>query len=126
MNATPPPPERTFAALLSNIVDNLQDIVRSEIRLVKAEAREQLGAFARRSVWLVAGVVCSLLALCFALWSAFFALLRTMPDWAAALVIAAGLAVIAVVSTLVFWRKTRALSKAEFSPRSPVHKERFS
>ena len=126
MNATPQPPERTFAALLSNIVDDLQDIVRSEILLVKTEAREQLGASARRAVWLLAGIVCGLLALCFALWAAFFALLRTMPDWAAALVIAAGLAVIAMVTALVFWSKTRATSEIELSSRSPVQKERFS
>ncbi len=98
MNSTSPSNERPFVAVLASIFENIQEIVRSEVRLTKAEAREEIAEIARGAGWLVAGMVSAFFAISFILGAGFFALSYIVPHWVAALIVAAGLAVISGLS----------------------------
>ena len=72
MNSTPHFTERPFAAVLLSIFEDIQELVRSEARLAKAEVRAELAGIAQGAGWLVAGIAGAFFAICFMLLAAFF------------------------------------------------------
>ena len=86
--------ERSISDLLQEILRNLQDMVRFEIRLAKTEMREEVRHAVTSSVWLATGAVGLLSAWIFLLWTLAYALATRMPMWAATLVIAGVMAVV--------------------------------
>lgn len=80
--------ERSISDVLQDIVGNIQDIVRSEVRLAKSEVREEFVKVKAAAPLLVAGAVGGLLAAFFLAWAAFAALSLVLPMWAAALIVA--------------------------------------
>jgi Na+-transporting NADH:ubiquinone oxidoreductase subunit NqrD len=117
--------ERPFSAVLGSILGNLQDLVRSELRLVRTEVNEQLAAVSNGLGWAAVGVVSAIFALGFALWGAFCGLLRVLPDWASALVMAAALGIVTAISSLIYRAKRAAARKMALTSAS-VLKERMS
>lgn len=93
------PADRPFSELFSNIFGNVEDIVRSELKLAKTEVREDLAKSAHAAAWFAAGLASALFALGFLLVTVFFLLLSIVPNWAAALIIAVPLG---LVSTIIF------------------------
>jgi uncharacterized membrane protein YqjE len=87
--------ERSISAVLHDIVGNVQNIVRSEIRLAKTEATEELGKARSAGVMLGVGALLLLLSAIFLLLSAVHALSLVMEEWAAALTVGAVVGVIA-------------------------------
>jgi len=80
--------DRSIGTVLTDIVGDVQQIVRAETRLARAEFREELAKAKRGATFLVAaGVVCAL-ALGVALLAAVYALTLIWPPWAAALAVA--------------------------------------
>lgn len=78
---------RPAAAVLTDVVSNLQVILSSEIRLAKAQTREELSVL-RSAVTLIAvGVLAGLLSGFFLLFSAVAVLSRVVAFWLAALVV---------------------------------------
>ena len=59
--------DRTFADVLQDIVDNVQTIIRSEIRLVKTELKEETAKAARATGIIAAGAILGLYAVGFLL-----------------------------------------------------------
>lgn len=100
--------ERSFLAVLTDILGNLEDIVRSEIRLARAELTDELRS-ARSSV-LGFGIATLALtfSLLFLLISAMYALELLMTAWGAALVVAGAMALVSVVAFSLSARFTRA------------------
>ena len=90
---------RALSDVLQDILRNLQELVRSEIRLAKAEVRADARDTAVSAIWLIAGVGCALSAWTLALWAAVYALASVVPLWASALLIA--VAVAAAAATLI-------------------------
>jgi uncharacterized membrane protein YqjE len=90
-----PTRDRSFADVLKDVVGSIQDIIRSEVRLAKAETKEELVKAWGAARLLLAGAVLGLYALGFLLLGGVQALALKMPYWAAALVGGAVLAVIA-------------------------------
>jgi uncharacterized membrane protein YqjE len=89
------PIERSFSEVLQDIAGNLQTIVRSEFRLAKTELKEEIrSAFPAMALLAGAGLG-GIFAVLFALVAAVNALSTVVPDWAAALIIAALLALAA-------------------------------
>ena len=84
--------DRSVADLLRDIAVNLQGMVRGELRLAKTELNEELTKAKHAGALMGAGALSGALCLLFLLWSAFFALARVLPDWAAAAAIAIALA----------------------------------
>ena len=105
--------DRPFAAVLGSILGNLQDLIRSELRLVRTEVSEQMAAFSKGLGWVGVGIVSAVFAVGFALWGAFFGLLRVLPDWAAALVMAAALGILSATALLIYRAKRSAVRKTE-------------
>ena len=80
--------ERSIAAVLTDIVGNLQQIIRAEVRLAKVEVREEVGKARRGALFMAAGGLLLVLAIGAAMLSAIYALATVWPAWAAALAVA--------------------------------------
>ncbi len=89
--------ERSVSDVLQDILRNLQDMVRSEIRLAKVEIREEVRRAVSSGVWIAAGTVGAVSAWIFLLWTLAYALATRMPMWAATLVVAVVMAAAAAV-----------------------------
>lgn len=87
--------DRSLADLLRDVLRNVQDIVRSEVRLVKAQISEGAAEAKLSVLLLVAGGVISIFAGFFLSLAMVFSLALVMPMWAATLAAGAALAVIA-------------------------------
>jgi uncharacterized integral membrane protein len=86
--------ERSITDVLQDILGNVQDIVRSEVRLAKSEMVVELTKVKAAAPMLVAGSVAGLLAVLFLVWTIVYALAFVVPMWAAALIVAALLAIV--------------------------------
>ena len=83
---------RSFSEVLQEILRNVQDILRSEVRLAKAEIRHEATQAAAAALWMSIGVVGLLSAWMFFLWTAVYLLATVLPMWAATLAIAVAMA----------------------------------
>src|SRR5690349_12622854 len=90
-----PTRDRSFADVLKDVVGSIQEIIRSEVRLAKAETKAELVKAWGAARLLIAGALLGLYALGFLLLGGVQALALAMPYWAAALVGGVALAVIA-------------------------------
>lgn len=86
MTDTAPP--RSMSSLLADILENIEQIVRAEVRLVKVEVREELAHLRLAIVLLAAGGVVLALAFGLVLLAGVYALTTVWPPWAAALAVA--------------------------------------
>ena len=89
--------DRSISTVLGDIVDNVQDIVRSELRLAKTELTHEIGKAASAGVMLGIGALLLTFTAVFALLAIVYALSLVVPAWAAALIVAAGVGLIAAV-----------------------------
>ena len=92
--------DRPIARVLADIVDNVQHIVRAELRLAKAELKEDVTLARRAAVLMAIGALAGTLGLAFFCLAAVYALALVMPPWAAALIVA--LAVMAAAAVCLF------------------------
>ncbi len=106
--------DRSIGAVLSDIVGDLQQIIRAEVRLAKAEVRDEVGKAKRGAVLMLCGGVVLTASLGLILLSAVYALAIVWPPWAAALAIAA----VAAIAGLVLARAGRQrLADVELPPQ---------
>ena len=89
---------RSIPEILHDVLANIQDIVRAEVRLAKAELGEELNAARSGGLLIGAGAVAAIFSALFLLLACVYALGRVMPDWAAALLVAAAVGVAAAVT----------------------------
>lgn len=92
--------ERSIGAVVSDIVGDLHVIVRGEVRLAKAELREEMAKAKRGAVLLAAGGLVLVAALGCVLLAAIYGLSTIWPPWAAALAVGGGTALIGAVLAL--------------------------
>ena len=99
--AADPASDRSIAALLSDIVGNVQQMVRAEVRLAKVEVRQEAVRARGGVVLLAAGGIVLVIALGVLALAAVYGLSLVWPRWVAALVVALAIAAIggAVVAT---------------------------
>lgn len=79
--------QRSIAAVLTDIVGNVQHIVRSEIRLATLEVRGEIGKAKRSAVLLIAGGAIAFLALAFGLLACVYLLATWVAPWIAAVIV---------------------------------------
>lgn len=79
--------ERTIGEVLKDIFGNVQEMIRSEIRLARAEIREEAKKTLSSAQMLAIGGVLGLFALGFVLVAIVQALSIVMPNWAASLIV---------------------------------------
>jgi len=89
--------DRSISDVLQDILRNVQEIVRSEVRLAKTEIREEAGKAKSSAVLLGVGAVTAMFAMLFLLLTIVHALALVMPRWTAALIVGSALAVVASV-----------------------------
>jgi uncharacterized membrane protein YqjE len=89
--------ERPITEIFRDIVGNVQEMVRSEVRLAKVEIREEASKTARAGAMLAAGAVVGITAGVFLLVCIAQLLDMVMPDWAAALIMALALGIPAAI-----------------------------
>jgi uncharacterized membrane protein YqjE len=86
--------ERSMAAVLQDIVGNVQQIVGAEIRLAKIEARQEVEKATRSVALLIVGGAIAALALAFFLLACMYLLTMVVVPWGAALIVAGAAAAI--------------------------------
>jgi Putative Actinobacterial Holin-X, holin superfamily III len=103
--------ERSLIDVVHDIFGNVQDIVRSEISLAKAEVAHELDGAKSYALSLFIGTFSVAVTALFVLLSGMYALTLVLQPWAAALA-TAGVAALIGVAAFVFARrrKTRPLS----------------
>lgn len=109
---------RSISGVLRDIVQNVQDIVRSELRLAKTELREEIVKAKTAATLLGLGAVCGFFAAFFALLAGVFALSRVVPNWAASLIVAGAVGILAGAMFYPGWKRLRAVHPI---PEHTVH-----
>ena len=89
--------QRSVAEVLADALHHLQEILRSEIRLVYVQARAELRTFGSAGALIVAGVLGGFLSAFFLLFAIVAALSLVIKLWVAALLVAIVLAVVCAV-----------------------------
>src|SRR5512141_1197797 len=89
--------DRSVSDVLRDILGNLQDIVRSEVHLAKAEFKTETGHAAKAAKPLIAGAVLSLYAGGLLLLALVFGLSLVLPPWMAALSVGGLVALLATI-----------------------------
>ena|SRR5579862_1207952 len=87
--------ERSFSEILNDLVHNLQEIFRSEIRLAKEEVRQESSKALRAGAVLAGGAVLGFYGLGFLLLAAVYALTLALPAWLAALIVGVVVGIVA-------------------------------
>ena len=109
--------ERSIASVLKDIVGNVRQIVRAEVRLAKAEVGEQLSRARRAMVLVALGALLATLALACLLLAAVYLLAHFVQPWAAALLVALGVGAIGGVLVAI---GTTQLKRISLSPARTV------
>src|SRR5580704_10533354 len=113
-----PQVQRTVPELLSNIVENLQQIIRSEFTLAKVELQEKASAASKPATTLGAGFLLGLYSLGFLLLAAVYALARVMPAGVAALIVGGVLSIVSIALVTSSVKKLKTLRPA---PEKIIH-----
>ncbi len=88
---------RSMTEILQDIIADIQEIVRSEFRLAKAEVQEQAAKVARSGVPLIVGLLLGLYALGFLLLAMVHALSLVVDAWLAALIVGFVVGVVSLI-----------------------------
>jgi len=107
-----PQMQRTVPELLGNIVDNIQQIIRSEFRLAKAELQEKASRASKPATTSGVGFLLGLYGLGFLLLAAVYALSMVMAAGLAALIVGGVLALVSVALVTSGIKKLKALNPA--------------
>jgi uncharacterized membrane protein YqjE len=96
--------KRSLLDLLTSLPEQVQELVQREIQLVKTEIAEKLKALGAGAGLLLGAAVTFLFFVGVLLTLAIIGLSYVMPDWAAALVVAGVLLIVAVILGIVGYR----------------------
>ena len=103
---------RSIPEILHDVLANIQDIVRAEVRLAKAELGEELSAARSGGLLIGMGAVAAIFSALFLLLACVYALGRVVPNWAAALIVAAAVGVAAAVTLGVGLKRLKTIQAA--------------
>jgi hypothetical protein len=103
---------RSIPEILQDVLTNIQDIVRAEVRLAKAELGEELSRARSGGILIGVGAVAAIFSALFLLLACVYALGLVMPIWAAALIVTAALGVAAAVTLGVGLQRFKTIQAA--------------
>jgi uncharacterized membrane protein YqjE len=89
---------RSIPEILQDVFSNIQEIVRAEVRLAKAELGEELNRARSGGLLIGVGAVAAICSALFLLLACVYALGLVVPNWAAALIVAAAVGVAAALT----------------------------
>ena len=101
---------RSIGTVLKDIVGNVQQIVRSEIRLASVEVREEAGKAGRSAALVIVGGAIAVLALGCALIAAISLLATIVALWSAALIVAALTGVVGAIFIAAGMKRMRQIT----------------
>ena len=104
--------ERSIASLLKDIVGNVQQIIRAEVRLAKVEVAEELSKARRAAMMLAVGALFAVFAVALLLLGAVYLLSQVVQPWLAAVIVAIGSAVLGGAFLMVGARQLKLVSLA--------------
>jgi len=104
--------ERSISVVLQDIVRDIQEIVRSEVRLAKTELHEELTKTRSASLLIDLGAASGVFSMLFALLTIVYALSIVIPAWLAALCVAVGIGVVAAATIIAGLRRFKTISAA--------------
>lgn len=102
---TPPPPRRGLFQLIGDVPELVQELVQREIQLVKTEIVSKLKGLGIGVGFIAGAVIVIFGMLGVLLTAAVLALSLVLPGWAAALIVAGVLLILAVILGLIGYRK---------------------
>jgi len=82
-----PTSERSVAGVIGDVVGNIQQLLRAEIRLAKAEAGAELAGLWRGVIWCAVAAASAIFGVSYVLLAVVHTLALWMPLWAAALLV---------------------------------------
>jgi Putative Actinobacterial Holin-X, holin superfamily III len=88
---------RPATDVLQDVLKNLQEIVRAEVRLAKVETRHEASQALSSGVWLAAGMFGAASASGLLLWALVYLLATRLPMWGATLAVAAAVGTVSAV-----------------------------
>jgi hypothetical protein len=103
---------RSIPEIVKDVLTNIQDIVRAEVRLAKAELGEELSSARTGGLLIGVGAVAAILSAQFLLLACVYALGRVMPNWAAALIVAAAVGVAAALTLGLGLKRVKTIQAA--------------
>lgn len=103
------PGDRPISALLQDIVGNVQNIVRSEVRLARTELAAEIGRARSAGVLFSVGAVTASFSTLFLLLAVMYALTLVVPAWAAALLVAAAGGIVAAVTMALGMKRLKTI-----------------
>ena len=103
---------RSIPEILQDVLSNIQDIVRAEVRLAKAELGEELNRARSGGLLIGVGAVAAIFSALFLLLACVYALGLVMPNWAAALIVAAAVGVAAAVTLGLGLKRLKTIQAA--------------
>lgn len=77
---------RSMSEVVQDVFGNIQDIIRSELRLAKAEVREQISKGAKATAIVGAGALAGIFCIALIVATCVLALATALPAWLAALI----------------------------------------
>lgn len=86
---------RPISGILQDIVTHMTEIIRSEIRLARAEIRQDVTQVTRAGIFLGVGAVLALYGFGFILLAGVYALSNVISPWISALIVGGGMALLA-------------------------------
>jgi hypothetical protein len=108
---------RSLPEVLQDIVGNIRDLLRSEIRLAKTEMVEQASVAGRAAGMLGAGALMAVYGLCFTLAAAALALAIVLEPWLAALIVGVASG---IIGALLIQAGRKRLKRVEPAPRRAI------
>jgi hypothetical protein len=103
---------RSIPEILQDVLTNIQDIVRAEVRLAKAELGEDLNRARSGGLLIGVGAVAAIFSALFVLLACVYGLSLVMPNWAAALVVAAAVGAAAAVTLSLGVKRFKTIQAA--------------
>jgi uncharacterized membrane protein YqjE len=103
---------RSIPEILQDVLTNIQDIVRAEVRLAKAELGEELNRARSGGLLIGVGAVAAIFSTLFLLLACVYALSLVVPNWAAALIVSAAVGVAAAVTLGLGLKRLKTIQAA--------------
>ena len=103
--------QQSWSEILDRIVSNVQEIIRSEVRLAKTEIKEEGQTAAKAGISLVTGAALAFYAGWFILLCIVYALTLVLAPWLSALIVGAVLALAAFVALSAGLKRLRTVQK---------------
>ena len=117
MSAHRSQPGLTIGEIIGSLANDVQDLVRGEIKLARAELDQKLHRVIMAAIWLLGGALVAFAGLVVVLQGVAAALALVLPTWAASLIV--GVAIV-VIGGIFAWSGMSMLSLKTLTPDRSV------